>query len=121
MVPVQLFMLEDEVGNDGKHHEGDALLDDFQLYEVEGAPIVHKTNTVGWYLTAVFEEGDHPREGNDQIKGPVGGYARLLEAQVAIPGESHEHIAHNEQQNRINTICHGIGILKTVQNYKIIG
>jgi hypothetical protein len=31
---------------------------------------------------------------------------------MAIPSESHEHIAHYEQQNCINTICHGVGNFK---------
>ena len=78
MVPVELLMLEDKVGDDGKHHEGDALLYHFQLYKVEGTAIVHEADTVGGYLTAVFEEGDHPRESNNQIEWPVGGNARLL-------------------------------------------
>ena len=119
MVPVQLLMLEDEVGDDGKHHEGDALLDDFQLYEVEGTSVVYKAKAVGGYLTAVFEEGNHPREGNDQIKRPVGGDARLLKAQVAIPCESHEDIAQNEQQHCINTIYHNYHYQKTGANVQI--
>jgi hypothetical protein len=35
---------------------------------------------------------------------------------VTIPGESHEDIAHNEQQNCINTICHGGGNFKNGAN-----
>lgn len=31
---------------------------------------------------------------------------------MAIPGESHKYVAHNEQQNCINTICHGSGNIK---------
>ena len=117
MVPVELLVLEDDVGNDGEDHQRDALLDDLKLDKVEGASVVDEPDTVGRHLTAVFEEGNHPREGDDQIEGPVRGNARLLEAQVAIPGESHEYIAHNEQKNCINTICHEDGNLKTVQNY----
>ena len=43
MVPVQLFVLEDEVRNHGKHHQRDTLLNDLQLYEVERSAVVHKT------------------------------------------------------------------------------
>ena len=112
MVPMELLMLEDEVSDDGEHHEGDTFLNDLQLHKVKGAAIVHKTDTVSGNLAAVFKESNHPREGNDQIEGPVGGDARLLEAQVTIPGKSHEHIAHYEQQNRINSIRHWIGKFK---------
>ena len=31
---------------------------------------------------------------------------------MTIPSESHEYVAHYEQQNCINTICHGIGNFK---------
>ena len=110
-------MLEDKIGNDSKHHQRDAFLDDFQLNQVEGTAVVYKADAISRHLTAILEKGNHPRECYDQIKRPVGGNARLLEAQVAIPSESHEYIAHNEQQNCINTICHEDGNLKTVQNY----
>ena len=106
MVPVELLVLEDEVGNDGEDHQRDALLDNLELHEVEGTSVVDEPDTVGRYLTAVFEEGNHPRKSDDQIEGPVGGDAGLLEAQMAIPGEGHKHIAHDEQHNRINSISH---------------
>ncbi len=71
MVPVQVSALEHDVGNDGKDSQRDTLLDDFQLYEVEGTAIVDKAQSVGWHLTAVLEEGNYPREGNDADEGPV--------------------------------------------------
>ena len=71
VVPVQLFVLKDEVGNDGKYHQGDALLDHLQLHQVEWSTVIHKADTVGRHLTAVLEKGNHPRESNHQIKGPV--------------------------------------------------
>ena len=106
MVPMELLMLEDKVSDDSEHHKGDTLLDNLQLHEVEGTAIIDKTQTVGGYLTAIFEESDHPRKGDHQIQGPVSGDARLLQVQMPIPGEGHKHIAHDEQQNRINTVCH---------------
>jgi hypothetical protein len=52
--------LEHDVGYDGKDGQRDALLDDLQLYEVEWASVVNKSQSVSWYLAAVLEEGDHP-------------------------------------------------------------
>ena len=54
----------------------------------------------------ILEKGNHPREGDDQIERPVRGDTRLLQAQMSVPCERHKHIAHDEQQNRINTVCH---------------
>ena len=79
MVPVELLVLEDEVGNNGEDHQRDALLNDLELDKVEGASIVYKSDTIGWNLAAVLKKGNHPRESDDQIKGPVGRDARLLE------------------------------------------
>ena len=48
MIPVQLLMLEDDVSDDGKHHQRDALLDDLQLHQREGFPVVNETYSVGY-------------------------------------------------------------------------
>jgi hypothetical protein len=57
--------LKHDVGNDTEHGQRDAFLDDLQLNEVEGTSIFYEANTVGWHLTAVFKEGDAPRESDD--------------------------------------------------------
>ena len=71
MVPVELLVLEDEIGNNGEDHQRDALLDDLKLDEVEGASVVDEADAVGWHLTAIFEKSNYPREGDDKIEGPV--------------------------------------------------
>ena len=116
VVPVQLLMLEDEISNHRKHHQRDTLLDDLQLNEVERPAVVHEADAVGRHLTAILEEGNHPREGNHEIEWPVGRDARLLEAQMAIPGEGHKHVAHDKQQDCINTVCHTSFILNLAAN-----
>lgn len=72
MIPMQLFVLENQVGNQGEHHQRDALLNDLELHQIERATVIHKAETVGWHLTAIFEKGDCPREGDNQIERPVG-------------------------------------------------
>ncbi len=54
VVPVELLVLEDEVGDDGEDHQRDALLNDLELDEVEGASVVDEADAVGRHLTAVF-------------------------------------------------------------------
>ena len=73
MVPMELLVLENQVGNDGEDNQRDALLDDLELDEVEGTAIVDEADAVGGNLAAVLEEGDHPREGDDEVEGPVAG------------------------------------------------
>ena len=60
MVPMKLFVLEDEIGDDGEDYQRDALLNDLELDEVEGTAIVDKADAVGGNLAAVLEEGNHP-------------------------------------------------------------
>jgi len=103
---MELLVLEDEVCDDGKHHQRDTLLDDLQLHEIKGTAVASKTQTVGWYLTTVLEERNHPRKGDYKVERPVCGDARLLESQMTIPGKSHEHVAQNEQKNRIKSVYH---------------
>ena len=71
VVPMQVSALEHDVGNDAEHSQRDALLNDLQLNEVEGTSILYETETISGYLAAVFEEGYHPRKGDDSDEGPV--------------------------------------------------
>ena len=72
MIPVELLSLEEEIGNDAEDDKRDDLLNDFQLHQREWPAIADKAYPVGWYLTAVLEEGDCPREKNDTEQWPVG-------------------------------------------------
>jgi hypothetical protein len=38
---------------------------------------------------------------------------------VAIPGESHKDVAHDQQQDRINTVCHNEAVSKTATKLHI--
>ena len=40
MVPVQVGALEHDVGYDAEHCQGDAFLNNLQLNEVEGSPVL---------------------------------------------------------------------------------
>lgn len=60
VVPMQVGALEQDVYDDGEDGQGYALLDYLQLYQIEGSSVALKANTVGWYLAAILEKGDHP-------------------------------------------------------------
>lgn len=60
MVPMELFVLEDKVGDDGEYNQRDALLNDLELDKVERPAIIDKADAVGRNLAAVLEEGNHP-------------------------------------------------------------
>ncbi len=60
MIPMQALSLEEDVGDDGEDDERHAFLYDLELYQVERAAVVDESDTVGWYLAAIFEEGLSP-------------------------------------------------------------
>ena len=78
MVPMQMSALEHDVGNNTEYSQRDALLNDLQLDEVKRTTVLDKAKTVGRYLTAVFKEGDAPRENDNADEGPVAAGARFL-------------------------------------------
>lgn len=53
VIPLQL-QLEGKHGEDGKHGEGDNLLNDLELHDIERSAVVAETDAVGRYLKTVF-------------------------------------------------------------------
>ena len=64
MIPVEMFALEHEGGNDSEDGEGDNFLNYLQLHEGIRTTIANETELVGWHLQGVFKEGDAPRKDN---------------------------------------------------------
>lgn len=64
MVPFQHSLKRKGRKND-EHHEGDDLLNDFQLNEGEVAAVPFKPNAVGGHLKTVLEKSNQPTEDND--------------------------------------------------------
>ena len=94
-------VLEHDVGDDGKDGQRDTFLYHLQLHQVEGTSVLDEAQTVGGHLAAVFEESNAPGEQNNPQQGPVIGDTRLLKFQVAIPGQRHEYVAQQQQQNGV--------------------
>ena len=57
---MQVGALKQDVGDDGEDTQRDALLNDLQLYQIEGSAVALETNAIGGHLTAILEEGDGP-------------------------------------------------------------
>ena len=68
---MQVGTLEHDVGNDAEYSQRDTFLYDLQLNKVKGTAVFYEPQTISGYLTAVFEEGNHPREGDNSDEGPV--------------------------------------------------
>ena len=71
VIPVEAFVLEHEMCQNGKDYEGDTLLDYFQLYQGKRSSVSHKADSVCRHLTTVFEERYEPRERNDANEWPI--------------------------------------------------
>ena len=93
MIPVQTLSLKEDISDDRKDDERNAFLYDLELYEVERASVIYKTDTVGGYLTAIFKEGYGPTEGDNSNEWPMATYTCLLKFEMPIPCQRHEYVA----------------------------
>lgn len=78
MIPMERLPLKYYVGDYCKDDERNALLNNFQLHQVERSPITDEANAIGWYLTTILEESYHPAKCYDAYQWPVTAHARLL-------------------------------------------
>jgi len=88
VIPPQM-RAEVKRGEYGEDREGDDFLDDLELDGRE----TRGTDAVGGHLQAVLKEGDAPADEDDLPQ-------RVLAVfQVAIPGNGHEDVGEDEQNN----------------------
>lgn len=71
MIPMKTFALEEHVSNNCKDDERNALLNNLELNKSEGTAVAHEAYTIGWHLTAIFEECYYPTKYNDTKQRPV--------------------------------------------------
>lgn len=64
------MVVEYKNGKDGKNGQRDALLNDFELNQVEWASIADKTNAVCGNHEAIFKQSDAPGKKYDGVNGP---------------------------------------------------
>lgn len=99
MVPSQVKCIKGYEAEDCEYYERDDFLHYFKLDEGIGASVVGEAYAVGRYLKAVFEQSDAPREEDDCKEWPGGRYSGGLQFEMAVPGDGHENIADDEEQN----------------------
>lgn len=94
--PERLIFEEDEREND-KDHQRDHLLDDFELNQGERSAKFAKADAVGRDLKHVLKQCDTPTDEDDTHQAEVLAPGHLLEAEVTVPGESHEGVGESEK------------------------
>lgn len=99
MVPAEGFGFEDQDDEEGKDHQGDHLLDHFELPDVEGTSISFVANAVGGNLEDVFKESDAPASQDDGDESVALEPGHLAEFQMAIPGHGHEGVGEYQQED----------------------
>ena len=114
MVPLEVLALEEEVDDDGEDGQGDDLLDDLELHEVEGAAVAREADAIGGDSEAVLEEGDSPREKNDEDERPAGRDLHLLQFEMAVPRERHEDVRADQHQDGPEVDQHATAMVMTV-------
>ena len=99
VVPADGFALEDGGHDDGEDRQRDALGQYLELHQREGTAVDLAADAIGGYHERVFEEGHAPRCEDDEDERPAGVDFQLSELEVAVPGEGHEDVADDEQQD----------------------
>ena len=64
----------------------------------EGAAVLGVADAVGGDGEAVLEEGDAPREQDDQYEGPARRYLHFTQFEMPVPGERHEDVRADEHE-----------------------
>ena len=106
MVPLHGLALEKEGDDDGEDGQGDHLLDHLELHQVEGTAVPVEADPVRRDGEAVLEEGDAPREEDDEDERPAGGDLHLLEFEMTVPGECHEDVREHEHDDGPDALLH---------------
>ena len=75
----------------------------FSWKSEKGPSVVDEADAVGRHLAAVFEEGDAPAHQNDNEERQRIAGSHLVEFQVAVPGDGHEGVGTEQQQNGIKS------------------
>ena len=106
MVPLHGLALEKEGDDDGEDGQGDHFLDHFELHQVEGTAVAVEADPVRRDGEAVLEEGDAPREEDDEDERPAGGDLHLLEFEMTVPRECHEDVREHEHDDGPDALLH---------------
>ena len=97
---------EDKKDDDGENRQGDDLLDDLELDEVERPAVLGIADAVGGDGEAILEECDSPREQDDQDERPARRYLHFTQFQMPVPCECHEDVRADEHEYGPNTLMH---------------
>ena len=100
MVPLYGLPLEDHDRKDGEDGDGEHLLNDFQLHQRKRAAVLNEANAVAVHLADIFRQSQQPRrEDDDEQRGVIRDGANGLQFQMAIPGQRHEDVRQNKQDD----------------------
>ena len=106
MVPLDRLPLEKEGDDDRKDGQGNDLLDDLELHQVERTAVPLEADAVRRDGEAVLEESNPPREQDDENEGPVRGNLHFLELEMTVPRERHEDVRKDEHDDGPDTLLH---------------
>ena len=106
VVPVDGLPFEDEEDDNREDREGNDLLDDLELDEIERTAVLGVADAVGGYGQAVLEERYSPGKQDDQDERPSGGDLHFTQFEMPVPCERHENVRADEHEYCPDTLMH---------------
>jgi len=98
VVGFQGFSLKENGSEYHKYHEGDNLLDYFELHERKGTSGTLEADSISRHLGTIFEKCYCPTQEYYTKKSPVGDqFTSAAKFEVAIPGQSHKTVGYHQQ------------------------
>ena len=102
MIPLDRLPFEKKGYDYSEYRQWNGFLNDLQLHDIERTAVAGKAEAVRRDLGAIFEECQSPWQKNHKDNRPSGRNFHFLKLEMPIPGERHENIGRNKQQNSEN-------------------
>lgn len=104
MIPLDGLAFEHQGADQGEYGKRDAFLYYFELHQAEGASVDVGAYPVGRHHGGIFKEGDTPRGEYYEDERPPVIDVEFGELELSVPGNSHEYIGDNQEQNSPETL-----------------
>lgn len=104
MIPFELLVFEQQKGKHRENYQRNHFLNHLQLQQGKWSSVFLITNFIRRYHQAILKKRNQPTGQNQPGKPGLLEEFQMLVLQVPIPGNGHEHIGKNKQENGVKSL-----------------